>query len=80
MRIKCKEDFIDPHGTMLFRKGVWYDEIDSFQTGNQQFVELMAEILNMPFIVYEDEMEKYFHTVDEVRELEINEIINEIKM
>tara|TARA_R110000772_G_scaffold64185_1_gene143532 strand:- start:2169 stop:2429 length:261 start_codon:yes stop_codon:yes gene_type:complete len=77
IKYRCKKDFIDPHGNLLFRKDVWYGKLDSSRKGKQGFIELMAEILEIPFIIFEHEMEKHFYSIDELRELEINKILEQ---
>jgi len=69
MKYLCKKVFINNDNIKHLKKGEWYT-IDNH--GEENFY---IESLNTHFA---GKFDSYFYTLDELRELEINKILNEM--
>jgi hypothetical protein len=80
MKLKCKKDYFLAIGTTMFKKDKWYDVIDKISPSERFCYKMIAEDGRVFKFREKNNIPRYFHTVDEVREIEIDKIINEIKM
>jgi hypothetical protein len=77
MKLKCRKDYLMHKGFIIFKKGSWY-EVISEKTASGDFYYTMICDKGLEFSFYNEiNIKDHFCTnVEELRESEINEIIN----
>jgi hypothetical protein len=74
MKYLCKKEYT--HSTTMFKVGEWYQGRVVDDRGSIFDNYIRIQYMNVEYTFYRYVFATYFHTVAEIREIEINKILN----
>jgi hypothetical protein len=76
-RFKCKENFVyQGHYSPVFKKGEWYMRDRKFTINENWYHSILLENSTIHYTLTDATFNTHFYSVDEVREIEIDKILD----